>query len=632
MNRRAEILLHLERRLSADLDTLMSLLGVGAKTIANDVAELNAMLRSAATVRLDGGKYRLWVIDRERYARIRAELADDSASFNDPNTRMGYILGALVRADGPIPTDEFARDMSVGRSTALGDVMTLRERMAPYGLEIKGRPNAGLRIVGDELSLRTFILEQHYPALYSGYPIDKELLVPLTKAVEEFHLGIQAVEDVYRWYTVMIDRMLTHHPIGEMPEIYQAVKDLPAYEFGQQVVVDLAERLQVTISPDEAVFLSLPVVGMHTPHDNRRLLRFPDTGQTDELLRQILDAINDEMGIRISPSAMSKEFAYHLSFLVNRLRLHVPLLKVEAADLSEAFPVAHRMALITSRTIKSRLDLVVEGEELQLLTSYFQVFIEEHRTMTQRHYRVAVVTSVGRISARLVQLQLQKVMAESTQYTLLSLDEAQPEVLDTFDLIVTTTMEPLVTKAPKIRLAEVFDREELVFHLNQLRIDPHIPDFLGAGSRSLLATMLSQDRFMRLDPRLSYRENLSVMLDRLIEVGDVDEKFREDIARREAQATMQIGTHVAFPHATLSGTEIVLAIGVIPRPAEEEGERLIVLLGVPEKASYDDTILVDIYEELLRLAGDLPSLEQISRFTSYEEFFMYMTNSTHREG
>lgn len=54
---------------------------------------------------------------------------------------------------------------------------------------------------------------------------------------------------------------------------------------------------------------------------------------------------------------------------------------------------------------------------------------------------------------------------------------------------------------------------------------------------------------------------------------------------------------------------------------------MIVLLGVPEKSDYDDTILIDIYEEIIRLTSDQAGLNRICRFTSYEQFFLHMTNS-----
>lgn len=607
----------------------MERLGVGAKTLDNDVQDLNMVLAGAASVRLDKGRYRLWVVDRDRYAQLRAELVDASRSFNDPMTRVGYALTRLIRAEGPVATEELSREMSIGRSTAIVDLARLREQAAPYGITVVGRPHAGLELHADEFALRLFVLDQHYETVYSGYPLDDDLTGPLEMGVAEFQLGASAAEEARRWYTVLLDRVLTGHALNSLPSEYERVKNLPAHEFGQQVADAVADLIQVPLNPAEAVFLALPVAGMHTPHDERRLARFPASEEISDLVQLILDEISAEMDVRIPPTAMLKEFVHHLTFMVNRLRYRVRAPDRAAGDLRTAYPVAFRMATIASRLIERELDLKMTEDELGFIASYFQVFLEERRSSSTPAYRVAVVTPVGRVSARLVQLQLAKIMAESTQYTLLSLDEAFTETLDTFDLVVTTTLEPLTTSSAVIRLAEVFDRDELLGHINRLRFDRQANIPLGAGSRSLLASLLDRERFITLDPGLEYRQNLDVMIDRLIFLGLVDEEFRARLVEREQRATMALDPQIAFPHATLSGgsTRVILAIGVIPRAAGDEGLRMIVLMGVPEKADYDDTILVDVYDEIIRLAADRNGLNRISRLTSYEQFFLYMANN-----
>jgi len=484
-------------------------------------------------------------------------------------------------------------------------------------------------LLADEFALRLLVLDLHYDTVYSGYPLDDDMSTPLDDAVAEFQLGGNAAEETRRWYTVLLDRVLTGHPLTGLPAEYERVRDLPAYAFGRQVAEAAADLIQVPLHPAEAVFLALPVAGMHTPHDDRRLARFPVSEEISALVQLILDEISAEMDVRIPPTAMLKEFVHHLTFMVNRLRYRVRPPDRVAADLRSAYPVAYRMAAIASRLIERELGLTMPEAELGFVASYFQVFLEERRSSSTPAYRVAVVTPVGGVSARLVQLQLAKIMAESTQYTLLSLDEAFPETLDTFDLVVTTVMEPLTTTSAVIRLAEVFDSGELLGHINRLRFDRQASIPLGAGSKSLLASLLDRERFMTLDPGLDYHQNLDAMLDRLIALGLVTEEFRERLSEREQRATMALDPHIAFPHATLPGaaTRVILAVGVIPRRPGQEGLRMIVLMGVPDKADYDDTVLVDVYDEVIRLAADRPGLDRISRLTSYEQFFLHMANN-----
>ncbi len=608
----------------------MDRFGVGAKTIANEVQEINQQLAGSAWIALNSGRYRLWVVDRDRYVQLRNQLVEFSHSFNDPKIRAGYILARLLRADEPLITDELAREMSVSRSTALGDISQLREDGKPYGVSIIGRPHSGVELHGDELGIRLLVLDRHYETVYSGYPIDDDLTKPLGNAICAFDLGRQVAEDVRRWYTVMLDRLLTAHPLEFLPSVYDAVHDLPAHQFGLQVADGVASMFQIEVDPAEAVFLSLPVVGMRTPRDDQRHpFRPTEDKEIQRLVDLILGRVEVDMGIQIPPEAMLAEFSRHLTFMINRLRFRIQLPYRTMTDLSTAYPVGFQMATVAAQAIEEVTGLQVPNNEVSLLTSYFQVFLEEKRSASAMSLKVAVVSEVGRVSARLVQLQVAKVMDPDTHFSLFSMDEATPETLDTFDLVISTAPEPLTTSTVVIQLAEVFDSKELLEHVNQLRFNPTASFALGAGNRSLLAKLLDRDRFTVLSPSLPYRANLDLMLNRLIQLGLVDEGFRHALAERERQSSMVIGADVAFPHATLTrgATQIVLCIGVIPRSNSDDGLRMIVLLGVPEKSDYDDTILIDIYEEIIRLASDRSELNRISRYTSYEQFFLHMTNS-----
>ena len=133
---------------------------------------------------------------------------------------------------------------------------------------------------------------------------------------------------------------------------------------------------------------------------------------------------------------------------------------------------------------------------------------------------------------------------------------------------------------------------------------------------------------MVLDPADDHEELLASMLDRLVAAGEVPPGFRERVRERQERASMLLSPQVAFPHATLpeGSDRIVLAVGVVPRSGDSDGLRLLILLGVPDKGDYDDTVLVDIYDEVIRLAADRPGLDRICRLTSYEQFFFHMTN------
>jgi lichenan operon transcriptional antiterminator len=628
LSRPAHIVRYLETRLSASNDSLARRFGVGPKTIMNDVRDLNRSLAGAATIELDNGTYRLYIVDRDGFSRIREALFERIDSFNLPSNRHGYILRRLVQETGPILIDDLVEEMSIGRSTVIGDLGKLKEQLAPYGLRVTGIPNVGIELIGDELQVRLFVLENMFESVYSDYPLDDEFVEIIEDAAAEYHLDGATTESLTRWFTVMIDRVLTEHELAGMPGRYLAIKTTPAFILADAVVNAIGRRIQVSIPSSESIFLALPVAGMRTPSDSRALEHFPSGAENAALVQKILDQIDAEMDLHVPASALLKEFVHHITFMQNRMKYHVYLKDVSLGDIEREYPVAFLMSKVARRVIEQETGLRVVDDELGFIASYFQVFLEEQHANSEPRYRVAIVSSSGVVSARLIQVQLQKVMSEKTEYQILALDAAVPAVLDGFDLVVTTAWSELVTSTHIIELSEFFDNREILGRLTRLRYDKNVDISLASGADSILISILDRTRFFCLSSEKSYRENTGIMVDRLVAEGVLDVGFQSRLDVREAKSTMLLDDYVGFPHlANGIGNQVVFAIGVVPHASGEPGERVIFLLALPAKTDYDDTLLVSIYDEIIRLAGNHAELDLISHLANYEQFFFHMART-----
>ncbi|MDY7543582.1 MULTISPECIES: BglG family transcription antiterminator [unclassified Cryobacterium] len=628
LSRPAHIIRYLETRLSASNDSLARRFGVGPKTIMNDIRDLNRSLAGAATIELDTGRYRLFIIDSDGFSRIREELFERIDSFNLPSNRHGYIFRRLVQQSGPLLIDDLVEEMSVGRSTVIGDLGRLKAHLAPYALRITGIPNVGIELVGDELQVRLFVLENMFEAVYADYPLDDEFVEIIEDAAADYHLDGATTESLTRWFTVMIDRVLTEHGLTALPGRYLALTTTPAFTLADRVVNAVGRRIQMSIPSGESIFLALPIAGMRTPTDSRALEQFPSGTENELLVQKILDRIDAEMDLHVPANALLKEFVHHITFMQNRMKYQVYVKDVSLGDIEREYPVAFLMARIARRVIEQETSLSVVDDELGFIASYFQVFLEEQQVHREPRYRVAIVSTAGIVSARLIQVQLQKVMSGKTEFQILALDAAVPTVLDGFDLVVTTAWSELVTSTPIIELSEFFDNREILGRLTRLRYDTDVDVSLAAGADSILVSLLDRTRFFRLPPEKSYRENTAFMVGRLLAEGVVDAGFQDRLDDREAQSTMLLDDYVGFPHlGNALGNRVVFALGVVPRASGEPGERVIFLLALPAKTDYDDTLLVRIYDEVIRLAGDHAELDLISQLASYEEFFFHMART-----
>jgi transcriptional antiterminator/mannitol/fructose-specific phosphotransferase system IIA component (Ntr-type) len=631
MQRAATILTQLETCLSAAPEALARRLGVGVRTVATEVAALNQTLGRAGSVRLADGRYRLLVVDAEAFREIRDRITGEQESFNDPDSRSAFILAKLTRSDAPIRTEELAVEMSVGRSTVTGDIAQLRDLLADTGVSIEGRPHVGLQLRGTELAIRTLLLHHAYHAAYDNFLIGAELEKAFNDTADDFRFEDGLRVNLFRWLTVMLDRVVNGHLLLEMPDTYSDIQGTHAHDYALALAARIAPLIDEYIPAAEIVFLALPAAGRRTPNTPDLLAAPTGHLDVDALVEAIFGRIRNTMnvGFDVEPSELVVEFSHHVAYMINRLRysLHVER-TVDEGELTARFPVAARMAEVAREVIAEETGLMMDSAELALAATYFQVFLEDHIARQHKPFNVAILTGQGPGAARLIRAQLSKLLPPDTVYALLSLSSDLPQ-LAAADLVVTTPGSQLRLDVPTLELSEVFDRGELIRKLSAMKFVNHGPLALSGESGSMLVSLLDDERFVQLPPDTSYMAGLSLLVERLGALGMINNEFRAALAEREALGPMQINTEVAFPHASALGLQgVACAMGVIPRGDTQDGLRIIFLMAVPLKADYDDRILLRVYDEIIRLSQDPLLVRKVSRLNSYIQFFYLMEDYT----
>lgn len=619
-SRIAQILDIMELRKSARPESLADKLKVGTKTIRNDVKELNRILEGSALVESVSGRYMLFILDEKAFREKRQTVYSQNDYMNSPAKRYGYILNRLMHGDGPILIDDLADEICVGRTTINGDLKKLREMLDSYQLQIVGKTNTGIRLEGEELSLRLFILEQLYDQVFEAFLLDDDLESMVNGYCQEYGLDHVTTQYFMRSYTLMIDRVLNEHPLSSLQEKYHELEQTVAYRFAEKIIEQTIEIFQVPIPMEEILFLSLPIAGMRTPlnRENQQALEISE--DVAELVVKILNQIAYDMNFHISPTDLLDDFVYHINFMLNRLKYRFYIRNYALAEIQEKFPLACRMAEVAKKVIEEQTSLKVVDDELGFLASYFSLFLEEQHYRSQRRFRVGIVCVQGAISGKLIQVRLGKLMADQTEFELLP--EIGAEDRKDFDLIISTSRKYESEEVPVIYLEEIFDEMEVLRQIERLKYLGHLEISMKKGLNSLIATILEPEHFYVLDPKLSYLEAVLYVADRLIEEGALEEDFREALLTREKKSTMLFDTCVGFPHLQYPGEKIVLAVAAADRA--EPGLRFLLFLALPEESELNDDILIHIYNELLVISSEETLVQEISRLKSGNEFVLYM--------
>ena len=526
-------------------------------------------------------------------------------------------------------SDDLADTVRASRVTVLADIARLRETLRPFGVRVEGPSNWGFSLTAEELDLRLAELTLYPAELVDEYPIDDDIVAIVTRITEQAHLSRPSRDYVRRWLTVLLDRTLTGHPLDEMPAQYQRLRDSPAHHIASELLCEAEGLVSTTFPIEEELFLAMSVAGMRTPDSAHGRQLFPVDREIPDLVDAIFKRIAEVMQIHLDADELVDEFAHHLAFMLNRMRFRVTIDEQPIHGIRDQYPVAHRMAEISRDVIEERTGMRISDSETGLLTGYHQVFLDSHRTPP--HLTLAIITATGRVSAHLMRIQLDKVLPPGTKYLMLTGDDVNESSLVGTDLVVATadvdTEAFTVGDVPIIQLGQVFDPAELISRLSRLNLRGHVDLQLAGANSSLLMSMLSPDRFMAMPTGTGYWPATEALAAHLIDQGLADESFLATLRAREEEATMLLDGLVGFPHATIPGADrIILAMATIPRSPQQPGARVVFLMGVPDKTDYDDTILVTVYDEIIRLTNDPDLLNRLSTLTNHEDVFWLMAS------
>lgn len=617
-NRLANLLQLLYQTPGAAVSTLAWKLEVSERTVRNDIKQLNDLLRGCAAVEGAQGRYTLRVFDTERFQKVFAALSEADDFLNSPRNRMDYLFGRLMRSDRPLLTDELAYEMNVGRTTLMSDLKKLRAELEPYRLEILGKTSKGLMLRGQESDIRKYVLDQNYAQLYRDYPLDDEIGDAVAETLIPFEKSVQ--QSFSQFLTLMLDRFLNGHYIGALSASYYNLTARPEFAVVDELIDRIAAILRVELPVEEKLFVLLPIIGMRTPADVQNMQAIALDRSVRGLMDKVLRQIRAEMDIHMESGEFTDEFLYHLMFMINRLRFHVRLQNPMLGDLKEKYPLAWQMAGIAARVVAEDYGLTVTDDERGYLASYFGVFLEESGARQRRTFRVAVVCGTGRVTARLVAAQLKKVLDSSAELTLLADERATAELLDGFDIVLTTVELSCTCSRPVIRIHEIFNEQELLHKIEKARYWDQVDVPMLDNNWFVMTGLLDESRFFRLDGADSYDAAVAQMVHSLTRSGQVDAGFLERLRARERRGTMVFDHAVAIPHTVQEASDrLVLAVGVCSEPIRHQGHeiRIIFLLGLPQQADGEDGLLIRVYDEIIRITQDNDLLGRITAADSF---------------
>lgn len=613
------------------LDYLATAIGVSTRTIRNDIKELNSDLEGFATLVNEKGKgYQLIISDPLLFEGF-LKKTNAQKGFNDsPRRRIAFIIDRLLNSEKAYTLDEMAFEMSIGRTTLVSELKKAAVSLEAYNLEIIGKQNTGIHLYGEELDIRFFLIDNIYDFLYETYPLDKDVTDEIVRISNQYDLESTTQSRLLKFIIVMLDRLLKNNPLEEMNEKYNKLLNSNDFQIASEVVAAIEELLPINVPLNEKLFIAIPIAGRRTPTNNRTLADISITDDVKKLLESIIEQIGFNKGIIKENEAFFKDLQYHLTFMLNRVLFGIRLRNPLIADVKEKYPVAFKMANIAGEVIKNKYDLDVSEDELGYLAFYFGVLIAQSEVKVNRIRKAAVICGTGRGTAKLVAMQLERILNQDTKLDLFSDSEVTKELLNNYDMVFSTITLPFETDKPLLIINEIIDEQSVSRKIENLTFMKNFNLIEDQFQNSVISQLINDDKFFLLDHHQTYQENLFRMVRDLGAENYLDDGFLDRLRERQQKGSMVFDRYIALPHTfNKNSNQIELSIGVFPEAVMADGKeiKLVFLLGLPEhQMENSEHLLVKVYDEIIRIATKDKLIDELSGSTSIEEIKQVLNN------
>lgn len=623
-NRELRLLNILEGSRSVNESYLRDLFSIGLKTINNDVKALNGLFKDLAVIRHDKEQYRMFIINLERYLKLKNEVYKSNMDFNNVKIRMTYIFTKLVNSRIYV-MDDFAEEMSISKSTLNSDISKLKQVLKPYGLSIVSKTNRGIWIEGKEKDIRFCIMENMFRYVYKENLFEIEDEIEIKKILRKNNVETSIVKSLMKYLTISIDRYQSGYEV-EFNDNYEGILDNYYVSIIDSICKYIKNKYAIELSPEERAFISICFITTNLSINIKKLEdNFDKYTEYSILVENILKEIEIAYGVDIEKKYVSKEFMYHLFFLIKRIQYGKHCKNDIKERIREKYVISYKMAKTAGKTIEKYYPYKVCDDEIAFLAMYFELFV--NNMSDKKRLRALLISDAGNLYREFMIQEIKKQQGGNIEISHVNSSESDIE-FDEYDLIISTIRKDIDTKSPVIYQDEILDLSYVCRRIDALRVLGKDIS-LVRGLDSILISSLNEKTFSRCDSKKSYSDNINRILDELGENGFVNDEFKKKINKKIKGSASLFTRKIAVPHALNRATDDIV-VSMIPAKngTEDYPElRLIILLGIPEEAD-SSTLLVRLYEELTTIIRDEKFIEDISNVEDYHKMVDYFIQNT----
>lgn len=598
---------------------------ISERTLSNYINQINESLSDKLSIVKNHGSYSAVVFDekglRDELKILRDEIGEDEG---EADKRISNAFQVLIN-NSVSTIDELADELFLSKSVINNILNEIKEIAGKYNVVIEGRPNVGLFVKGSEYKIRKVLTENFY-IQYENMKIPEFILENLEKLKDQYKLDDEAYSRVKSSIKVILDRLNNGNLIEEHLNIDDQVFQSNDYHNFEWLISYINRMYDVENPGYEILLVVLQLFGRRASVIDE-ILEEDDDSLIQKIIDETIQDINDIFSIKINENLFNKDIRLHLKYLINRLLFDVKINNESVGDVQQKFPFAYELSKVLANNIEEETEVTVPVNELDFLSIYFSIFLDELDQKLRDIQSVAIITNQGLSTSKVIKMNLQQILKADVQISVLTPKEIDEESIQLFDLIISTRQTNRMFNKV-IYIEDILDKQLLQLKIEQFLIYKDVNN-IKLFNQSILFDTLSEKDIYHFKSKDNYFDIIEYLSKELVEEERVHPAFTEQVIQKETDK-VNINNTLGFPHTSHSGEGIQIKLAIINESLTDyEDVKLIILMAIPEK-DLNEGILIRLYEEILTLANSNYLMKQINQNTGFREL-AYLLNQEMRK-
>ncbi len=591
-------------------------LGCSSKTIRLRVKELNEKFQQFS-------QYKIMIEAKPRFGfrlvsqkdvtldDLRRILGVDQEK-NIPVTmeeRSDYLLFFLLEHREYVTILELSEKLFVSESVIKTTLKNVEQILQWYDIHIQRRPGYGIKIVGDEMNIRSCLVEQlvehknQFSIFYKTLEQEMEIMAQIVlKLMKQVDISIPEIS----FYNFVKYICISIRRIGKGREVhfrnaYQTKLDTSNKIFIEQLSDEIKTGYHVELSDNEKEYLAIQLAGKRVignSGEGNLIYREELNGMVSKMIDIILKEFNLDLRGNFD---LIMQLNQHMVPLDIRLKYNIPIENPVLEEVQKNYPFAYTVAQRTAVILQEHYEKDISENEIGYLAVIWELGLEKQKPDIEPS-NILIVCSSGKGSSKLLNFRYRQEFGEYIdQIKVCNLFELNDIDFKEIDYVFTTVpiSEPIPVPVYEVNL--FLNNEDIV----------QVRQILEKGTSGILLDYFRKDLFFTDLTGNTKEDIIKELCQKSRRIVNLPAEFEKSVLRREELSSTDYGNLIAIPHPyKVTGRETIVIVGVLKEPVywERNFVQVVFLISVGE---LEDQNLQRFYQQLMKILMNQELIENL---------------------